>query len=154
MSRAALLVGVAIAAIVARTDVAHAFAAQKTTAPGNSAVTATMKARGLTPADWITPSRLTGDFGGDGKTDIALLVSSTKTKKRGVLIVHGGRTRAAVAGAGIEFGNGGDDFEWANKWTVNKRKGKPDALLIEREESGGGLIEFVAGKYRWRQHGD
>ena len=122
--------------------------------PSDSVVAAAVKTRGLVLADWIKPARLAGDFDGDGKTDVALLVANAKSKKRGVLIVHGGRRAAAVAGAGINFGNGGDDFEWANHWTVAKRKGKPDALLVEREESGGGLVEFVAGKYRWRQHGD
>lgn len=123
-------------------------------APNDSLIASALKTRGLVLADWIKPSRLTGDFDGDGKTDVALLVASAKTKKRGLLIVHGGRTKPAVAGAGVDFGNGGDDFEWADRWSVNKRKGKPDALLVVREESGGGLVEFVAGKYRWRQHGD
>lgn len=130
-------------------------AAQSSTLlPTDSAIAATLKTKALTKAAWLTPAELTGDFDGDGKQDVALLVSSTKTKKRGVLIVHGGRTAAALAGAGIDFGNGGDDFEWADQWSVNKRKGKPDAVLVARSESGGGLIEFVNGRYRWRQHGD
>ena len=33
-----------------------------------------------------------GDFDGDGKPDVALLVANAKSKKLGVLIVHGGRT--------------------------------------------------------------
>lgn len=126
----------------------------KPSSPSDSAIAAALKAKALVMASWLTPTQLTGDFDGDGKQDVALLVSSTKTQKRGVLIVHGGRKAAALAGAGIDFGNGGDDFEWADQWSINKRKGKPDAVLVVRSESGGGLIEFVNGKYRWRQHGD
>jgi hypothetical protein len=120
----------------------------------DSIIAAALKARGLVAATWIKPARLTGDFDGDGKPDEALLVSNGKSGKRGILLVHAGRTVATVVGAGVNFGNGGDDFEWANRWVVVKRKGKPDALLVERQESGGGLVEFVGGKYRWRQQGD
>lgn len=133
---------------------ATSIATSRSAPPSDSAIAAVLKAKSLATANWITPAQLTGDFDGDGKQDVALLVSSTKTKKRGVLIVHGGRTAAALAGAGVDFGNGGDDFEWADQWSINKRRGKPDAVLVARSESGGGLIEFVAGRYRWRQHGD
>jgi hypothetical protein len=133
-----------------------------------AAFTAAARERGLVASNWMTPARHTGDFDGDGKPDMAALVTHTRSKKRGILIIHGvdtapaagagavagTHTRAVLVGAGVNFGNGGDDFEWANKWTVQKRKGKTDALLVEREESGGGVIEFVNGKYRWRQHGD
>jgi len=102
----------------------------------------------------MKPERLSGDFDGDGKPDVALPVAHAKSKKRGILIMHAGRTVVTLIGAGVNFGNGGDDFEWANRWVVVKRKGKADALLVEREESGGGLVEFVGGKYRWRQRGD
>lgn len=127
---------------------------QSAPVPPDSLVAALLKARGLTAANWMNPARLIGDFDGDGKSDIALLVASTKSKKLGLVIVHGGRTTTAVIGAGVNFGNGGDDFEWANRWVVVKRKGKFDALLVERAESGGGLVAYAGGKYRWRQQGD
>ncbi|MBC8089858.1 MAG: hypothetical protein H7Z40_21570 [Phycisphaerae bacterium] len=123
-------------------------------APSDAIIVAALKSRGLVTAGWMTPVRHTGDFDGDGQPDVALLVAHVTSKKRGILILHAGRTTTALVGAGVNFGNGGDDFEWANRWVVMKRKGKPDALLIEREEAGGGLVEFVAGKYRWRQQGD
>lgn len=122
--------------------------------PSDSLIAVALKARGLIAASWMKPERISADFDGDGKADVALLVANVKSKKRGILLVHAGRTPATLIGAGVNFGNGGDDFEWANRWIVVKRKGKTDALLVERLESGGGLVEFVSGKYRWRQQGD
>ncbi|GEM_PF-2217230 len=128
--------------------------AQLAPALSDANIAAALKSRGLTFASWMKPERLSGDFDGDGKPDVALPVAHAKSKKRGILIMHAGRTVVTLIGAGVNFGNGGDDFEWANRWVVVKRKGKADALLVEREESGGGLVEFVGGKYRWRQRGD
>lgn len=112
-------------------------------------------ARALTQSTWMSPGTLTGDFDGDGKADVAVLVEHTRTHKRGVVILHGGTRRALLAGAGVDFGNGGDDFAWMDHWQVTRTKGaRTDALLVERQESGGGRIVLVNGVYRWRQVGD
>lgn len=120
-----------------------------------SSFTAIAKARGLSPAAWVSPHQLAGDFDGDGTPDVAVLVEHTRTHKRGIVIVHGGKRRAMLAGAGVEFGNGGDDFAWMDQWRVTRAKGaKADALVVERAESGGGRIVLINGVYRWRQMGD
>jgi hypothetical protein len=113
------------------------------------------KQHALAQATWVSPATLSGDFDGDGKADIAVLVEEVSTHKGGVVIIHGGTRRPLVAGAGVEFGNGGDDFAWMDHWAVTRAKGaKSDALLVERTESGGGRIVLVNGAYRWRQVGD
>jgi hypothetical protein len=111
--------------------------------------------RGVSRSHAVQPDVLTGDFDGDGKTDVAVLVELTKSHKRGIFIVHAGKPMVSVVGAGIETGNGGDDFSWMTSWSVVKQsKGKGASLLVERAESGGGLIEYSAGRFRWKQHGD
>jgi predicted lipoprotein with Yx(FWY)xxD motif len=52
-----------------------------------------------------------GDFNGDGKTDIAVLVKQCSTGKLGIAIIHGETDKVAILGAGTAIGNGGDDFE-------------------------------------------
>ena len=101
------------------------------------------------------PAMVRGDFDGDGHADIALLVEQRTSHKIGIVILHDSPRAAALFGAGVKFGNGGDDFEWMDHWTIAKvDSSRSDALLVEREESGGGLIVFVRGAYHWRQRGD
>lgn len=114
------------------------------------------KARGLQLSQHVKPSTLSADFDGDGKTDLALLVELRTSHKIGIAFLHQAKPLAFLTGAGIELGNGGDNFDWMDSWKVQPRtKARPtDAVLIEREGSGGGLIYFSGGKYRWKQHGD
>ena len=101
------------------------------------------------------PAMVRGDFDGDGHADIALLVEQSASHKIGIVILHDGSRAAALFGAGVKFGNGGDNFEWMDHWAIAKAgTSRSDALLVEREESGGGLIVFANGAYHWRQHGD
>jgi hypothetical protein len=66
----------------------------------------------------INPSYLAGDFNGDGKMDVAVLVKERSTGKLGIAIVHGTTGKVTILGAGIGIGNGGDDFEWMDSWQV------------------------------------
>jgi hypothetical protein len=59
----------------------------------------------------MEPFYLQADFNGDRKVDVAVLVRQRSTGKFGIAIIHGGMSRAAILGAGISIGNGGDDFE-------------------------------------------
>src|SRR5262245_8455580 len=56
----------------------------------------------------VKPSYLEGDFNGDGKPDVAVLVTERRTGKIGIAIVHGTTGKVTIVGAGIDIGNGGD----------------------------------------------
>jgi len=60
----------------------------------------------------LNPFYLHGDFNGDGRTDVAVLVKNKESGKIGVAILHSGARSAIILGAGRDFGNGGDDFRW------------------------------------------
>jgi hypothetical protein len=115
----------------------------------------------------IKPSFLEGDFNGDGKTDVAVLVTDRSTGKIGIAIVHGRAREVTILGAGIGIGNGGDDFEWMDSWKVySKTPAAPsadeisvpplrgDALLIEKSEAASALIYWNGKRYVWSQQGD
>lgn len=120
---------------------------------------AVASARALARSARVLPAILHGDFDGDGADDVALLVESVKSHKIGIVFLHHNDPKAYVVGAGTTLGNGGDDFAWADSWKVQTRVQKSgarraDALLLEREGSGSGLIYFAARAYHWRQVGD
>lgn len=125
---------------------------------------------------FLSPTFIQADFNGDGVQDVAFLVSSKTTKKRGIMIMHGNSTAYFVFGAGTNFGSGSDDFRWADKWMVYAKKtasetqfdknsgdiigSKPVKLLrpgvlIESEEAGaGGIIYWNSKKYIWIHQGE
>jgi hypothetical protein len=115
----------------------------------------------------MNPSYLDGDFNGDGKMDVAVLVKERSTGKLGIAIVHGTTGKMTVLGAGIAIGNGGDDFEWMDSWQLysKTRAAHPadqtsvphqrsDALLVERNEAASALIYWNGKRYVWSQRGD
>ena len=114
----------------------------------------------------VNPYILFGDFDGDHKTDVAVLVRERKTGKVGIAVALQ-RGRTDVLGAGTEMGNGGDDFAWLDHWSVYTKapvergadETKPpkligDALLVEKSESASGIIYFTGSRYSWYQQGD
>lgn len=112
-------------------------------------------ARRLVRDSSVSPVMLSADFDGDGRADVAWLVRHRVTRARGVLIVHAGGRPAQQCGAGVLFGNGGDNFDWMDSWQLVPRPSGPgSALLVARSESASGRIEFHAGRYRWRQVGN
>ena len=117
--------------------------------------TAVSASRGLALSQRLNPFLLRGDFDGDGQFDLAVLVEQRSTKKVGVVVLHRGARPPFVMGAGVDFGNGGDNFDWMDIWTVQDRtRTLPDALLLTKESSASGVVQFVGGRYRWKQAGD
>lgn len=110
----------------------------------------------------INPYFLQGDFNGDGRLDVAVLVEQKRTMQQGIAILHAGSMTPIVVGAGREIGNGGANFDWMDAWSIEARdtRGKSaptlrgDALLVQKLESAGGLIYWDGRTYQWRQQGD
>ena len=68
----------------------------------------------------VNPFYQRGDFDGDGRADLAILVRDKATGKIGILVLH--RVgKPTLLGAGRSFGNGGDDFAWIDQWSVDDR---------------------------------
>jgi hypothetical protein len=115
----------------------------------------------------INPHYLEGDFNGDGKADVAVLLKERSTGKIGIGILHGATGKLTVFGAGIVIGNGGDDFEWMDSWRVyfktdaaysagkiSIKNLRGDALVVEKNESGSALIYWNGKRYVWHQQSD
>jgi hypothetical protein len=115
----------------------------------------------------FNPLYLPGDFDGDGNTDVAVLVKQRSTGKLGIAIVHGTKNKVTFLGAGVPFGNGGDDFAWMDSWQVYaKTRGahavgegggprlRGDALLVSKSEAASALIYWNGKRYIWLQQGD
>lgn len=112
-------------------------------------------ARGLVRDSTLSPPMVAADFDGDGRRDVAWTVRHKRSGARGVLIVHASGRAAQQCGAGVRFGNGGDDFSWMDSWqVVPHSSGRGAALLVSKSESASARIEFRAGRYHWRQLGD
>src|SRR5215813_4202960 len=64
----------------------------------------------------VKPFYLLGDFNGDGKADVAVLIKQRSTGKVGIAIINRGTDEVIILGAGTTIGNGGDNFEWMDSW--------------------------------------
>jgi hypothetical protein len=115
----------------------------------------------------MEPFYLTGDFNGDGKVNVAVLVKQRATRKLGIAIVHSSTNKVTILGAERPIGNGGDDFAWMDKWQVySKARGahaaaeggvlrlRRDALLVSKSEAASALIYWNGKRYVWFQQGD
>jgi hypothetical protein len=112
----------------------------------------------------MNPSYLRGDFDGDGKIDVAVLVKEHSRGKIGIAIISGVNNKVTILGVGIAIGNGGDDFEWMDSWEVYSKdriasgtsvpKLRGDPLLVSKSEAASALIYWNGERYVWRQQGD
>ena len=132
----------------------------------NRAVTNGLLAKEYELSFRVNPFYLRGDFIGDGKADIAILVKQRSTGKLGIAIINGATDKVTVVGAGNAIGNGGDDFKWMDTWQVySKRRAiqeaegsvphlRGDALLVGKSETASALIYWNGKHYVWFQLGD
>jgi len=115
----------------------------------------------------LDPFLLEGDFDGDGRRDVAVLVARRDTGARGVAFLHAGSAQPHVVGAGHALGNGGDDFSWMDAWSVHAKgtvrhgageaappRLRGDALVVEKRESASAIVYWDGEAYRWYQQGD
>ena len=115
----------------------------------------------------MKPFYLRGDFNGDGKIDVAVLVKQHSTRKLGVAIVDGASDKVTILGAGTAIGNGGDNFDWMDSWQIyfkdraareagetNVPRLRGDALLVSKSEAASALIYWNGKRYVWLQQGD
>ncbi len=132
----------------------------------NRAVTNGLLAKEYELSFRVNPFYLRGDFIGDGKADIAVLVKQRSTGKLGIAIINGATDTVTVVGAGNAIGNGGDDFEWMDMWQVYSKgraaeeaKGsvphlRGDALFVGKSEAASALIYWNGKRCVWFQQGD
>lgn len=115
----------------------------------------------------LNPYSLQGDFNGDGKLDLAVLVRGEKDGKEGILVVFRGVPGFRILGAGSPLGSHGDDFSWMDVWSVYPRgtvergaveeappRLRGDALLVEKSESASAILYWDGKTFRWYQQGD
>ena len=115
----------------------------------------------------LNPFYLRGDFNGDGKPDIAILVKEKVSGKIGIAILHSGTNEVLFIGSGTEGSKGGDNFDWMDYWyvypkgVVHRGVGERtvphligEALLVGRSEAASGLFYWNGKRYLWYQQGD
>ena len=112
----------------------------------------------------INPFYLRGDFNGDGKIDVAVLLKQRSTGKIGIAIINGANDKVTILGAGAAIGNGGDDFEWMDSWEIYSKdrmdsgisvsKLRSGALRVSKSEAASALIYWNGKRYVWLQQGD
>jgi hypothetical protein len=111
--------------------------------------------------DRVNPFYQRGDFDGDGKADVALLIRHKVSRKVGIAFVHQATGAVHIVGAGTALGNGGDDFAWLGAWRLEEGPALAkvpgfhgEVLYVEKPESAGGLIYWDGRSYQWVQWGD
>src|SRR4029453_8621453 len=87
----------------------------------------------------LEPFFYVGDFNGDGKSDVALLIKEKTTAKVGIGIIAAGEGKINIVGAGRTFGNCGDDCSWMDAWSL-RRSGKVDQLNVAKSEPASAVI--------------
>ncbi|SRR2546426_9767438 len=112
----------------------------------------------------LFPHCLRGDFNADGRKDAAVQIEETSSGKIGIAIFHAKRAQAlfvpvTVLGAGRPVGKAGDDFKWADVWSVYNNKARAqnsklpevegDAIRLEKRKGKSGLIYREGAKYAW-----
>src|SRR5256885_5598135 len=108
--------------------------------------------------DRVNPFYQRGDFDGDGRADVAILIRHKGTRKVGIAFVHQATGAVHIVGAGTLLGNGGDDFAWLGAWRLEEGPALTripglhgEVLYVEKPESAGGA-HLLGGQTRPRVH--
>ncbi len=115
----------------------------------------------------LNPFFQSGDFNGDQKLDIAVLVRNKLTGQTGIVIFLFGETKPIILGAGSAFRNGGADFNWMDNWSVYPKQEvrksrwenksptpKGDSLWVAKSESASAFIYWDGKQFVWYQQSD
>ena len=114
----------------------------------------------------LNPYYVQGDFNGDARLDLAVLIVERGTGQHGIAMLHAGATHAIIIGAGQAVGNSGKDLNWLDSWSIYSKDTptraaahkpplmKGDALFVQKLEAASGLIYWNGARYRWYQQGD
>ena len=113
---------------------------------------------------YIKPCEIKGDFDGDGKKDLAVLVQNNRGLK-GIEIRLAKKT--IRLGAGESFGNGGLNFDWMDHWELRHQKPESvltkktqvravvaDSLFVEQSHAASAIIHWDGTQFEWIQQGD
>ena len=115
----------------------------------------------------MNPFFITGDFDGDGNTDIAFWVAQSKTGKLGIVVLTRNGRFTFIAGAGTNVAGRGDDYKWIDLWTLigkgqllessyedKKVRLTGDAVLLEKSESGAFALYWDGKSFQFFQISD
>ena len=118
-------------------------------------------------SDFINPFYLEADLDGDNKNDIAIAMQKKAGKQKGFVIIHQSSGKYFMIGAGKEFGNGGDNFDWMDIWKVYTEKRiaagvgenktidlRSKAIFVAKSESSSAVIYWTGERYKWHHQGD
>jgi hypothetical protein len=90
---------------------------------------------------YLKPTFLEADFNGDGAKDVATIVTEKKTRKGGILLIHGNTNQWFVFGAGTNFGNGSTDFfNWMKRWKVYRNKVVEETTFDKNDDITGSRV--------------
>ena len=114
----------------------------------------------------LYPSFLQGDFNGDKRKDVAILVAEQSTNKLGIAIIHGKHPQALryqinIIGAGESLGDIGDNFKWVDIWNKFKSNSRElnnvrlpavhgDVINLQEKDKRNGIIFWDGRDYNWR----
>jgi hypothetical protein len=120
------------------------------------------------PDTKVNPFFLGADLDGDGRLEVAVWITETRTKKRGLVIFHQSKTRPFILAAGTKWDDRGDDFLYLDKWSLIPRGEKlespheegrkvllkGDALVLAKSESAAFAVYWSGGRYKSYQLSD
>jgi len=105
----------------------------------------------------LNPFYQSGDFDGDGKLDVALLLKNKASGRVGVVIIPSGIRPVVILGGGTQWMNDPRyDFNWMDAWQIYPKgpvgrgvgEGNPpvlkgDAILAIKTESASGVVDHL-----------